>query len=124
MKNQSVLLLIVLIQLLTLSCSTNQPKVELKNSKVYLHNFTYIRGISGPTSVTTNAEKFDKLIWDEFKETTGTYDLVYYYEEKDQYGNLNKSEVPFGRINLSEIRKYRTYEDFKNGDGFFKIIEK
>ncbi|PZX55914.1 hypothetical protein LV84_02276 [Algoriphagus ratkowskyi] len=110
--------------LLVASCDSNSPSVELKNNKVYLHNFRYVTGIEGPSSVTTNADEFDELIWDEFRNKTGAYDLVYIYTKKDKYGEESNSEVFFGKINLSELNKYQSLEDFKRNDGFFKIIER
>ncbi len=106
------------------SCNSNVPRVEFKNNKVYLHNFRYVTGVEGPSSITTNADEFDELIWKEFQGESGTYDLVYFYIKRDKYGEETSSEVLFGKINLSELNKYQSLNDFKRDDGFFKIIER
>lgn len=124
MRNLLEIILFMLVLVFASNCSNKKPRVEFENGKVYLYNFRYSYGITGPTSVTTNSNEFDELIWDQLGAKDGVYDLIYVLEKKDSYGEVKVSEVNFGKINLSEIKKYRSFEDFKKGDGFLKILEK
>lgn len=113
------------IVLLFVSCSyfdKETPRVEFKNNEIIFHNLTYKYGISGMNELTTNIRDFNKIVWDDLRGLNGTYSAYRIYFGKDQYGNENSEKIPLGVINLTELNKYQSLDDFINDGGAAKML--
>lgn len=102
---------------------STDPQLEYVNSRVHVYNLHYTVGLTGFNEVNTNMAEFDKLVWDKLKGNFGLRQVIKHNVGKDQYGNIEKKEQEFGSINLDELNKYQTFEDFKRAGGFYILIK-
>lgn len=104
--------------------NTTSPYIEITSDKLHLYNLHYTVGLTGINEVNTNISEFDELIWDKLKNSSGKFSIVRHDKFKNNYGTIENIVQDFGKIDLNELNKYQSLEDFRKDGGLFRLINR